>query len=214
MIALFYTSTPDEALRFGDVVRGYVSATPIIEDPFVGSDFGRFKIEIDRPAFSVILFPSCSIRNKTVSLTPLLPARKVFFDNPNLASNLTAINLEMELEEAIPPDAWKSLSEDEKQAKRAQGRAYVFPSLFVYEKHDLLPEYEIHRQGGNIKTNYYMIDFSNVYKLGCEGIKDPRNSPLYSKCLQLSEQTRLELLYKIVGYFNRVSKEGVAGAEV
>ena len=213
MVIPFYNESPEKVLRFGDVVRGYPCSTPVIKKPEIDGDFNRFRVEIEKPAFSVILSPSCSIRNKSVSLTPLVKVRGRFFDNPFLDKDLTAINREMEPENAIPPDAWKSFTDQERQARLAVGRAYSFPALFVYEKHDLLPKYEMSRKSGKITTNYYMIDFSSSYKLGCDEIIDPENSPIYSKCLQLSETTRLELLYKVVGYFNRVSREDAAGNE-
>ncbi|TFH07474.1 MAG: hypothetical protein E4H14_08425 [Candidatus Thorarchaeota archaeon] len=212
-MTLFYTDYPDNALRFGDVVKGYISATPVIQKPTIGGDNDGFRIEIEKPAFCVILSPSCSIRNKSISLTPLLPIRQTFFTNPIFVKDLTAINRELEPEEAIPPEAWNDIPYDKKQERLAKGRGYVFPSLFVYENHDLLPKYEIHRKAENIMTTYYMADFTNTYRLGCEEIISPSNSPIYSKCLQPSEQTRLELLYKIVGYYNRVSKENVAEPE-
>ncbi|NQE06295.1 hypothetical protein C5S32_10545 [ANME-1 cluster archaeon GoMg1] len=63
------------------------------------------------------------------------------------------------------------------------------------------------KQGKNIETNYYILDFRNTYKLNCEKIKTLEDAPLESKCLQLPIQARSELRDKIAYYYARIPKE-------
>lgn len=199
----------DNALRFGDVLRGYIATTPNIKEPILTQltlNKG-YNIDVNLPNFSVVLTPCCSIGHNTISLTPLIKVRNTFFDNPYLVEDLTRINREMKPQQAIPPHAWNKIPLEEKQRHLEEGYGYAFVNLFVYEKNDLFPKYTIHRKGKNIETNYYMIDFKNTFKLNCKKIKTPKEAPLESKRLQLSKQARTELRDKIAYYYGRTPKE-------
>ena len=204
---MFYQENMDEALRFGDVVKGFIITTPNINKPFSTMISEDYSIEINMPTFSVVVSPCCSIGDKIISLTPLIKLRNTFFDNPFFQDDLTRINRQMEPENTLPPDVWKKLSDDEREKRLEKGLGYAFLELFIYEQNDLFPKYTIHRKRGDIETNYYMIDFRDTYKLNCEKIITPKNSPLDSKCLQLSVQTRAELRDKISYYYARVPQE-------
>ena len=203
---MFYQDEPDEALRFGDVLKGFILTSPNISEPAKPNE--TYSIDVYLPAFSIVMSPCCSIGDKMISLTPLIRLRNTFFNNPYLSEDLTRINREMEPEQTVPPDIWNSrLSHEEKQRRLGEGRGYAFLELFVYEKHDLFPEYTINRKQGNIGTRYYMIDFRNTYKVNCQSLITPTNAPLDSKCLQLSIEARAEMRDKISYYYARVPKE-------
>jgi len=205
---MFYEREPEKALRFGDVLKGYPSTTPMIEEPILNGVGRKYNVNISIPNYCVVMDPCCSIGNKMISLTPLIQVFTTFFDNPYLAEDLTRINRVMKPEQAVPPAVWEKLPEEEKRKRLAEGDAYAFVSLFVYEKHDLFPRYTVHRRKGQrIETNYYMIDFRNTYKLSCDKIHSPTNAPLHSKVLQLSVKTRSELRDKVTFYFARIPQE-------
>lgn len=202
---MFYQEKMDKALRFGDVLKGYVLAASSIEEPILNKDY---KIDINLPALCIVLSPCCSIGERTISLSPLIELRGNFFDNPYIAEDLTRINRKMEPQQSVSPQVWEErFSPEEKQRRLEVGYAYASVELFVYEKNNLFPKYIIHRRQGNIETNYYMIDFRNSYKVSCEKIITPENAPLESKVLQLSIKTRSELRQKIADYYARIPKE-------
>jgi len=204
---MFYTEEMSEALRFGDVLRGYFSTTPVIEEPILGKSVEKYNIDVDFPPFSVVMDPCCEIGRETISLTPLIPIRSSFFNNPYLVEDFTRVNRKMNPEQAIPPSAWARMEEVERQERRAIGLAYAFVGLFVYEAHDLLPRYIIHRREGNVETNYYMINFRDTNKLCCGKIHTPEDAPLESKVLELTPETRNELRDKLASYYGTVPRE-------
>ena len=205
---MFYEKEMDKALRFGDVLRGYISTTPNIKEPMLATLNESYNININMPVFSVVISPCCSIGDKLISLTPLIELRNTFFNNPYFSDDLTRMNRKMEPEQAVPPHVWNGLPFEEKQRRSEEGYEYTLLELFIYEQNDLFLKYTINmRQAENIETNYYMIDFRNTYKLNCEKIVTPENSPLESKCLQLSIQARSELRDKIAYYYARIPKE-------
>lgn len=207
---MFYKKNIDNALRFGDILRGYIVITPNIKGPILAlSTLNEgYNIDINLPMFSVIISPCCSIGGDIISLTPLIEVHNTFFDNPYFAEDLTRINRKMKPQQAVSPYTWDSLTPEEKQRRLQVGYAYAFLELFIYEGCDLFQKYTVHRkQKENIETNYYMIDFGNTYKLYCDKIKSPEKAPLESKCFQLSLQTRAELRDKISYYYARVPKE-------
>jgi len=198
---MFYAEKTSNALRFGDVIRGFLSTTPVITEPALKEPFKSYNIDVNVPIFSVVMDPCCQIGNKSVSLTPLIQIRISFFDNPYLAEDLTRVNRKMEPQQAVPPLAWEKLSQEEKQKRMKIGREYAFVGLFIYEKHDRLPKYTVQRKENKIETNYYMIDFRNIHKLCCDKINSPTDAPLETKILELSVKTRTELRDKISVYY-------------
>jgi hypothetical protein len=99
------------------------------------------------------------------------------------------------------------MSPEEKAEKLSAKPGYVFYECFVYEKHDLFPEYTIPRKEGNISTKYYMVDFRHTFRVNSDKVNSPENAPLQTKCLQLSIDTRKDLREKISYYYSRVPKE-------
>ena len=201
---MFYKQIMDDMLRFGDVLKGYTLAASNIEEPNLSKNY---IVDINLPSYCVVLSPCCSIGEKTISLSPLIELRGSFFDNPYLYEDITRINLKMQAEQSVSPKIWDNLPYEEKQKRLYVGYAYGFVDFFVYEKNDLFSRYTVNRKDENVETNYYMIDFRNIYKLSCEKIITPKDAPLESKCLQLSIQARSDLRAKIADYYARVPKE-------
>lgn len=203
---MFYEDNHDNALRFGDVVKGYVLSNTKLQSPIYESDF-KYNIDIELPFFSVILTPCCSISDKIITLSPLIKLRPSIFDNSVFENDLTCINRPMSPQDSVPLDVWNQFTPEEKQKRLLEGEGYAFKELFVYERNKLFPVYKLKRKQRNIETNYYMIDFKNVYKVNCDRIIDPKNSPLDSKHLQLSIKTRSELRNKVSNYYSRIPIE-------
>lgn len=205
---MFYEEEPQRILRFGDVLQGYLSSTPVIQEPIVAKEalYGCH-IELGLPKYTVVMDPCCRTRHKMISLSPLIKVWGTFFNNPYLAEDLTRVNREMEPQQAVPPHVWKEFPEKEKQKRLRVERSYAFENLFIYETHPLLPKYTLHIREGDKVTNYYMVNFRNAYKLCCDKINSPTDAPLESKILQLSRDTRSELRDKISAYFGKVPAE-------
>lgn len=202
---MFYQESLDPALRFGDVLKGFVITTPSISDPV---ELKQYFVEINHPNYCVILSPCCSIGDKVISLSPLIQIRNSFLTNPFFEEDLTRINRKMEAQDAVSPAVWKSFTEEEKQKRLNEGKAYASSELFIYEQNLLYNKYELNLKGkGKIGTGYYMIDFRNTHKVNCEKIITNSKSPLELKCLQLSIEARNELRDKLTHYYGRVPEE-------
>lgn len=200
---MFYTDTPSEALRFGDVVTGYVLATPKIKQPLMEHGNHQYNIDIELSQLSVILSPSCSIGDKKILISPLRAVRKTFFDNDYFNNDLTRLNRRMEQKYSYPPSSIERMSDDEKKEKLISDLVWTFVELFIYEPHERLPAYQIRRRGENQEIKYYMIDFRDVTKVNCDLILKADDSPMCCKILQISDQTRLELSEKIQNFYKR-----------
>ena len=208
-VLLFYQEKIDEGFRFGDVLKGFVSSTPTISDPLLKPSHGDYTIEVSKPSYCAIISPCCSISDKIISLSPLIPIRNSFFKNPYFAEDLTRINRRLtEPKFAFPPHVWEQMPDGKKEEHLLKGSSYTLVDLFIYKEHEIFPEYEVHMKGAdNIKTKYYMIDFRNTFKVNCSKIKDPKNVPNEAKCLQLTIESRRELREKISQYYGRVPDE-------
>lgn len=168
----------------------------------------KYSIGITVPRFSVVLTPCCSIENKTILLTPLVGLRNTLFRNPYLAEDPTRLNRPVPPQKAVSPYVWENkLSAEERQKRIGEGAIYAFDSLFVYEKHFLLPKYAVDTRDGKLETNCYMIDIANTYRMNYDKINRYTPVPANVKRLQLSAQTRQELRDKVAYYYGRVPDE-------
>ena len=121
---MFYEKDIDNnALRFGDVLRGYIAVTPNIKSPILmKSDLNKgYNIDINLPMFSVIISPCCSIGDDIISLTPLIKMKNTFFKNPHFTDDLTRINREMKPQQAVSPYVWNRLPLEEQQKRLEEG---------------------------------------------------------------------------------------------
>lgn len=203
---MFYEKKPDKALRFGDIVEGFILSSTNIDNPVLFSDYG---INVDMPDYCAIITPCCSIGRKVILLSPLVKLRDSFFDNPYFEKDLTRINREMEPTQSVSPDVWKKFTSQEQQKRLAEGRRFALNDVFIYEPNDYFKEYPINRKKNNIETDYYMIDFKDTYKINCKKIISPENSPLDIKRMQLSIKTREELRKKLSEYYRRIPEEDI-----
>lgn len=208
---MFYIQSPSKALRFGDIVRGFVAATPNIVHPNISgeSEKSAFSLDVSHSQFSVILSPCCSIGNKVISLAPLIKILPSFLRNPYFGHDLTNINRKMDPDQTLPPDIWDQLPDQVRQEKFAMGRAYAFVDYFIYSSHELLPKYVLNRKEGDISTNFYMVDFRQTYQVKCEKVNNPTDSPIDAKYLELTVSARKELREKIADYYGRTPQEDI-----
>jgi hypothetical protein len=93
---MFYQDQMDGQLRFGDIVKGYVLSNPDLKRPILDPMVHDYSIKINKPLYSVVVSPCCSIDKKSILLSPLIPVRNDFFDNPYFVEDLTSINRPME----------------------------------------------------------------------------------------------------------------------
>lgn len=208
---MFYANQEkiDKLLRLGDVVKGYISNTTRIKQPFLTLEsavYHNYTVDFEVPPFSVVLTPCCSIGEENMlCLSPLVQLKASFFKNPYLVEDFTCINRMIEPAKAIAPDDWKAMSYEQQQEKLAQKKGYMELCLFIYAPSDSFPPYEKRKQ----VTQYYMVDFRNVQTIKCalirsrEESKEEDTQVLASKCLQLSKSTREDLRQKLAYYFGR-----------
>lgn len=209
---MFYETERERALRFGDVLAGFLIAVPVMDNPILpdreGLERHAYSIDVNIPLLCVVLSPCCSIGKKRISLAPLIQVRPSFFDNEYLAQDLTRVNREMEPHQMLPSRIWQQRLSPEERARRLNGgRGLAFLDTFIYEQHPLFPEYPVHRRDQDLNTRYYMIQFGDTFRLDCDNVNSPSDAPLHAKQLQLSVKTRGELRDKLGYYYARVPEE-------
>jgi hypothetical protein len=205
---MFYSDIMDQKFRFGDVIKGFATATPIINNPPLDASGLSFQIEVTQSGFYVVLSPCCSINENVVVLCPLIKLRSTFLKNPYLEEDMTRINKPMRPEQAIPPNVWEQFPEQERQKRLAVGMNYAFVELFVYAKHQLFSEYALSgKQGQKRKTQEYMVDFRQSFTVHCTKITNNSTPFENVKTLQLSIDARGYLRNKLAAYFSRVPEE-------
>lgn len=204
---MFYEQKAQKMLRFGDVLQGYLSSTPVIKTPILKQPIHDCHIDVNLPKYTVVMDPCCRTRYKMISLTPLIKVWGTLFDNPYLAKDLTKVNRAMIPQQSVPPEVWKGFSQEEKLKRLKEGLGYAFESFFIYASDPHFSEYVVNRKKGSVKTKHYMIDFRNTFKLCCDKMISPSDAPLESKVLQLSYKTRYELRDKISAYYGKVPEE-------
>jgi len=193
----------DKVFRLGDVITGISFAYPEINNPILDTSKYNCNIKVQH-SHSVILMPCCSIgKENVISLTPLLEIKSNFMKNEYYKEDLTRINRTMPQKKMFSHQKWNGLSEEEKANYLSALPAYTLLPTFVYEPHDLLPEYKLKSE----KIGYYMIDFKNICKVKCNSITYNRPAPNNCKLLQLTLTTRNELRTKLASFFGRTPKE-------
>ncbi len=211
---MFYDETLDNnQLRFGDVVKGFVLATSTLEKPMVMNEQHNYQVDINFPNLCVILSPCCTISEKTkndgiVAMSPLIPIRVCFFDNPYFKEDLLRINKEMNPKQTLAPDIWAQFPSEEQEKRKAPGISYALLELFVYQEHEYFPEYPLtNARRESFKTKFFMIDFRNNFKVNCKALKKGKETLSDDKLLQLSANARKELRDKIVHFYGRTPEE-------
>ena len=166
---MFYDDNHQNTLRFGDIVRGFLITHCHDYDPSAAGKPDEFQIAVTHPSLAAVLTPCCTIAERSggmLILSPLLRIRPDwYFGNSYLKEDVTRINRETTIQNALGPEKWAEMSDEQQAEQLAQspGKGYIMADFFAYDKHDLLPEYELaYKQGMRASINYYMIDFRNI----------------------------------------------------
>ncbi len=210
---MFYDNNKQDMLRFGDIVRGLILSHCHGYKPSRKEKPDAYQIEVNYPKYAAVLTPCCTIENRSGNTLVLSPLKKItpiyYFENSFLREDLTRINREMTIQEASGPEKWEKMSDDKKAEylDKSPGKDYINLHEFVYEKHDLLEEYEIrYKDKQEAKTNYYVLDFRNIYKVQFDFSGTVSSTIKY---LQLSIQAREELRDKLSNYFGRSPEQDI-----
>lgn len=212
----FYDNIPEDKLRLGDVLTGYIIVTPEFAEP---STDKAYKIRLEPHKLFVVMTPCCSVgkEQKKISITPLLSVRDSLFQNTFLKEDLTRVNRKMEAKNTLHEKQWEKLSEEERQKHLKEEYTYAFVDLFVYEEHALLPQYEIKYFDFNsnrkevLEIGCYMVNFSHIFNVDCNKLMNRNYNPEDSKILQLSIPTREELRRKLAFYYGHIPAEDKLG---
>lgn len=227
---MFYEDAIGDKLRFGDVVRGFLSTTPVLNRPSE-NNLEPYTIEVDT-ALSVVVDPCCNIGNGTISIAPLVRTLPYFWDNPHLFKDITEINREVQAKDLMNPMQWNKFSDDEKIQILNSPKGYGFKNFFIYQDNPNFEEYDITRKSRfeeiadpktrlptyneitgvfTFKTRCHMIDFKNIRHVNCKKVVESEKAIdeeiLGSIVLQLSDATRAELRNKMGYYFARNPEE-------
>jgi len=102
-------------LRLGDVVKGFVSAVPEMDEPFTDKKFVNYKVTVELPKLLVVLTPCCSIGDEKISVVSLeeVGLRSDLFKIPYLKEDMTRVNRKMKAKNAIIPQKWDTLGPEE-----------------------------------------------------------------------------------------------------
>jgi hypothetical protein len=219
---LFYAKQFTNGLRLGDVVSGFVTATPSQDEPITKSFVG-YKVDVKLDPYLVVLTPCCSIERKTISVAPLIEAkRSTFFKNEKYKKNMILLN------QPRLPREWRELGEDEITAESEDEEIYTNCSIFIYAGHPLLPKYNVKIPLGEKKFDvfegeYYLIDFRNISKVNCACIAHEKEGKTNysdmlmkmtsSKILELSIEARSDLRNKLAYYYLRIPEVDKIGKD-
>ena len=208
---MFYENNPQSILRFGDIVRGFLLTYSQGYIPSSAEKPDTFRIDVSHPELAAVLTPCCTIAQDSGNMVILTPLRQIrpdyYFTNSYLKEDFTRMNREMTIQQAIGPEKWGRISDEEKSQRLSDspGRQYINLNFFVYDKHDLLPEYELKFNRLRESINYYMIDFRSICR-----VQMPKElNPSSVKILQLSVSARQELREKLAHYFGRKPEEDI-----
>ncbi len=205
----FYDDSPEEILRFGDVITGFKFATPGTHDPSTEMH-NDWAIAVSSPAYAAVMTPCCSIEKKAFALAPLVEIRPGFLDNDYLAEDLTRVNGKVAPEHCVPRAVWEKWPFEQRQLNIAKGHSYIFIDCFIYEAHDLLRKYTLkrkERKGGPVEVGHYMVDFKSICRVDCNLVDRGKPAPPGTKILQLAVSRRQVLREKLSFYYARVPDE-------
>lgn len=215
---MFYNDPMSGFLRMGDVVKGFVSAVPEMDEPFTDKKFVNYKVIVELPKLLAIITPCCSIGDEKISVVPLeeVGLRKELFEVLYLKDDMTKINRIMEPQKAFKPQRWDTFSPEKQLEILNRPADYQFNELFVYAEHDSLPPYQVKIGQVSSDSRYYMIDFRKTTRVTCKSIISPntkaftdeiKQMAIDSKILELHPDARQELRNKILNYYSRIPDE-------
>ena len=196
-------------LRFGDVIEGQHLYSLCLNDK---SSINDFNLKVDRCQYNVILTPCCSIRDNNIVVSPLINVLTKFYLNPFFEEDLLRINKINKPFNYIPPNEWDKKSNEEKNEIMLREECYALTDLFIYDRNELFAPYKITKfnpathQKEQIETNYYMIDFKNMYNIKLNTNNKLDNYLIKSKVLELSISARRDLNHKLKAFY-RIAQE-------
>lgn len=199
---MFYESPPEGVLRYGDILEGFVlTSTNIAREPI---NEKNCLIHVEVPNLCVLLTPCCTIRHKKVSISPLIELDVNIYNIDYLAEDPTRINTPLEERSLYNDDRWDKLPPQKKAEVLNSNRAYFSYYLFIYEPNPHFQEYTLnHRKLGKVNSNYYMVDFRNIFVVDGENIKYFERDLLGLKRYQLTDRVRQELREKFSFFYSR-----------
>lgn len=202
----FYTGRPCNSLRLGDIVKGFVLGAARITKP--DTSLSDYQVSIRNPTYCVVLTPCCSVGAKTLALAPLNEILPSWLDNAYFAEDFTNINREMDPEQSVPAQIWRTMPEAEQKRRLQRGKAFALGEYFVYAPHDLLGDYSLRLKGGSSKEiSFRAVDFRMIYRVECDSVVNIKQVPLEAKVLELTIETRSQLRIKLAKYFARIPDE-------
>jgi hypothetical protein len=203
----FYSELPEDCLLLGDIVTGFRAVLPQLHNPSSDDGLAELGITVTRPEYFAVTTPCCSVGNQQISLAPLVQIRPTWLTNPYLEEDPTRINVQGPAERFVPPDSWRRMTPEQKQAKIEAGSVYGFVECFVYAPHDLLRVYDVKGAKGGRKSAHWLLEFGSAFRVNCDKIGRNGAAPAGIKILQLSPQARQQLREKIKEYFGRIPAE-------
>jgi hypothetical protein len=216
---MFYVEPHSDFLRMGDVVSGYISLFPDMDEPIKNKVIG-YRVIAELPELLVIITPCCSIGDKQVSVVPLEQMRRrlTLFEVEYLKDDMTKVNRKMEPYKALTPSKWDEKTPEEKLAIINRQIDYQYDELFVYAGDGKLPKYTVNlSRDTSFESDYHFIDFRKATRVKCNCIISPddknnftsekKDKSLSTKLLELHPKIRQELRCKISNYYHRIPKE-------
>lgn len=204
---MFYSTTLDDTLRLGDVIKGIAHIHTIIEEPHVIIENpSNYKIDVENSGLLVILTPCCSIGPKYVALAPLIEIPSKYFMNNYFVEDFTRINSPISVRSGIPDSKFEELSVDEQKKILDARPSYTLYDYFIYAGNPLFLPYKKRK----VETNCYMVDFKRNFYI--ESTKLKGNGGIIDsfekiKLFQLTIESRKKLREKLSFYFARVPTE-------
>jgi hypothetical protein len=203
----FYTQTPNECLRLGDIITGFQLATPHIEQPSSSEINLEATIKVSRPKHLAVMTPCCALDKGMISVAPLIEISSAMFRNPHFQEDFTIINRVVEPSKSVPPKHLEAMSVEERARHLSSPAQWVFLDFFCFGPAACLPQYLVKREKLEWQTVFWMIDFKEIAVIKCPAIVPHYKPPVGIKLLQLSVKSREALREKMAQFFGRPTDE-------
>ena len=171
---MFYDSNPQKVLRFGDIVRGFLLTHSHSYSPSSASKPDVYQIEVRHPELTVVLTPCCTIAQSCGNMLVISPLRKIkpdsFFNNSYLREDFTRINRVMTIQQAIGPNKWQNISDEEKSLIEEYSKGKTVPfdyskiltDYIVYYAQETPDNYAIEDKDSKITYKQFNEDISSL----------------------------------------------------
>jgi len=201
----FYAAMPSPGLRQGDIVLGL----PILEPTKRGAPIALvehdYQVEV-RVCHCAVITPCCSIEDGQIVLSPLRQLTGKISKHEVFGPEPLRINGRVSPEESTGPAKWAELSADEQTRRQAEGNAYVWLYVFVYDEHPLLPPYSLRGR----ETSAYHVDFRSTFSVKWDRIRRDEATASAIKVAELAVESRKMFRDKLAYFFGRAPAEDSA----